>query len=64
MIHHFEDFNFTHGGFFGMLLLVGIFEFFDGNKIFLLYISALQNDSVGSLSNGRENLVFLHYILF
>lgn len=47
-----------------MLLLIGIFEFFDGNKIFLFYIPTLQNDSVGSLSYGRENLVFLHYILF
>ncbi len=64
MIHHFKDFNFTHGSFLGMLLLIAIFEFFDGDKIFLLSISTLQNDSVGSLSNGGENLVFLHYILF
>ena len=64
MIHHFKYFNFSHGSFFGVLLLVGIFEFFDGYKIFLLNVSTLQNHSVRSLSNSRENLVFLHYILF
>jgi len=64
MTHHFKYFNFTHGCFFGLFLFVRVLELFNGYKIFLFHISALQYDTICSLTDGRENLVFLHYILF
>lgn len=64
MTHHFEYFDFSHGGFLGMFLFVSVFELFDGYEIFLFHISALQYNTICSLADGWENLVFLHYILF
>ena len=51
MFEHFEDFYFTHSGLFNDLILLRLFKLLDGHDFLVLIATALEYDSVGSLTD-------------
>ena len=63
MAEHFEYFDLSHCSFPGHFLIIRIFKFFYGYEDIVLYIPALQNNTVGPLSDRRQDLIFLHLLI-
>lgn len=61
MLEHFEDFDLSHCGFLDDLILLGFFELFDSDDLFVLVAFALEYHSVCSLPDHTHDIVFLHF---
>ena len=60
MPHHFENLYLSHGCFLDDLIILGLFELFDGEDLLIVIAFAFQDDTVCALSYYSQYIVFLH----
>jgi hypothetical protein len=59
-LEFFKDGDFSHGSGWDSLILVFEFDLFEGNDPFGISLSSLEDDTVGSFSNGLKFFVVVH----
>jgi hypothetical protein len=60
-LQFFEDGDFSHGSGWDSLILVLKFDLFEGNDLFGISLSSLEDYTIGSLPNGFKFFVVVHF---